>query len=68
MGSGSTFGMLPALVGEDLPGQGAYRGVGSALGSGPVVFHLPQSLVDRIQAKADAGDPELRQLRLDLFR
>ncbi|KAK9828685.1 hypothetical protein WJX72_001519 [[Myrmecia] bisecta] len=68
LGTGGVIGLLPALVGEALPGSGGATAVGNALMQGPVVFHIPQSLIRRIRRKAAAGDPRLQQLELDLFR
>ena len=68
LGTGSVFGLLSALVGEDLPGAGPCLAVGNALRQGPVVYEFPQPLVASIRAGAAAGDPVLQQLQLDLFR
>eukprot|EP00884_Botryococcus_braunii_P001621 jgi/Botrbrau1/1145/Bobra.0162s0036.1 len=68
MGSGSVFGLLQALTGDELPGRGAYMAVGNGLNQGPLLFHFPQPLVDRITDKAESGDPDFQQLRLDMLR
>ena len=68
MGTGSTCGLLSTLVGESLPGAGPCIAVGNALMQGPLVFHLPPALVERILAGAAAGEPDLCQLELNMFR
>ncbi|KAK9840543.1 hypothetical protein WJX81_000451 [Elliptochloris bilobata] len=68
LGTGSVFGLLSALVGEDLPGAGPCLAVGNALRQGPVVYEFPQPLVASIRRGADDGDAILQQLQLDLFR
>ena len=68
LGSGGIFGLLQALVGEGLPGGAPYMAVGNALLQGPVVLHLPQSLIDRIRQKALEGDQGIMQLCVDMYR
>ena len=78
------MGLLPALLGERMPGAGPVEATGNALGQGPVVFYLPQELVARIcsrgqprndqQEDGEAGrkgraTPQaVGKLRQDLFR
>ncbi len=68
LGTGSVFGLLSALVGEDLPGAGPCLAVGNALRQGPVVYEFPQPLVASIRRGAAEGDPILAQLHLNLHR
>ncbi|KAK9861233.1 hypothetical protein WJX84_006249, partial [Apatococcus fuscideae] len=84
LGGGSVMGLLPALLGERMPGAGPVEATGNALGQGPVVFYLPQELVARIcsrgqprndqQEDGEAGrkgraTPQaVGKLRQDLFR
>ncbi len=62
------FGLLTALVGESLPGSGPCVAVGNALMQGPVIYHMPQGLVNAIKERAAQGDAYMRQLELDLYR
>lgn len=68
LGSGGVFGLLTALVGESLPGSGPCVAVGNALMQGPVIYHMPQSLVNAIKERAEQGDAYMKQLELDLYR
>ena len=68
LGSGGVFGLLTALVGESLPGSGACIAVGNALMQGPVIYHMPQSLVNAIKDRSEQGDAYMKQLELDLYR
>lgn len=68
LGSGAVFGLLPALVGEVLPGSGPMVAEGNVLRRGPVIFLIPQHMVDRVKAAARDGAPACQQLQLDLFR
>ena len=68
LGSGGVFGLLTALVGESLPGSGPCIAVGNALMQGPVIYHMPQGLVNAIKERAAQGDAYMRQLELDLYR
>lgn len=67
MGSGSMFGLVNALTGECLPRYATYVAVGNGLNQGPLLFHFPQELVERISDKA-ASDPDFHQLWLDMWR
>lgn len=40
----------------------------NALHKGPLVFHIPQALIRQLRRGAAAGDHDLQQLELDLFR
>lgn len=42
--------------------------VGSALGRGPVLLHLPPRLLDMIRDKAAHGMPDFVQLQVNLMR
>ena len=68
LGSGGVFGLLTALVGESLPGSGPCIAVGNALMQGPVIYHMPQSLVNAIKDRSEQGDAYMKQLELDLYR
>lgn len=68
MGTGACFGLLAALVGVILPGTGPAVAVSNAFGKGPIVFHIPQSAIDRIRERAMEGDSDFQQLHLDLHR
>lgn len=67
MGAGDVLGVMPALVGEVMAGHGPAVAVGNVLRYGPVVFHLPQTLIDDIRARART-DVAFKQLELDLHR
>lgn len=67
MGSGDVLGLLPSLTGEVMPGNGPATAVGNALGHGPIVFHLPQNLIDDLRSQA-RSDMAFKQLELDLHR
>ncbi len=67
-GSGGILGLPSSLTGVLLPEAGPATAVGNALQTGPVTFHIPQVLVDDLRREADAGNQELQQLELDLFR
>ena len=67
MGSGDVVGLMPALVGEVVPGHGPALAVGNALGHGPIVFHLPQPVVEELARRAPS-DLAFQQLHLDLHR
>ncbi|MCJ1423635.1 hypothetical protein MMC29_001519, partial [Sticta canariensis] len=67
VGCGDVLGLLPSLVGEVMPGNGPAVAVGNALGHGPIVFHLPQSLIDDVRSQAQS-DVAFKQLELDLHR
>lgn len=41
LGRGGIFGLLPALVGESLPGARAVIAEGNLLRRGPVIFRVP---------------------------
>ena len=62
------MGLSAALMGEAVPGHGSAVAVGNAMGLGPPMFHLPQALLDDVLASAAAGDAEMQQLELDMFR
>ena len=62
------MGLPSSLTGVLLPEAGPATAVGNALQTGPVTFHIPQVLVDDLRREADAGNQELQQLELDLFR
>ena len=68
LGSGGLIGMSAALLGEAVPGHGSAIAVGNAMSMGPPVFHLPQPLIDSIISRAAAGDADMQQLELDMFR
>ncbi|KAK9788845.1 hypothetical protein WJX73_003600 [Symbiochloris irregularis] len=67
VGAGEVLMLLPALLNEGMVGVGPATAMGSALGHGPVVFHLPQDLIDELRARA-SSDLSLKQLELDLHR
>ncbi|GAB4814387.1 hypothetical protein N2152v2_001433 [Parachlorella kessleri] len=68
LGSGGVLGLLSSLVGEPLPGSGPAIAEANSLHKGPVVFHIPQLLIRQMRREAQAGDHDLLQLELDLFR
>ena len=35
---------------------------------GPVIYHMPQSLVNAIKDRSEQGDAYMKQLELDLYR
>ncbi len=41
---------------------------GNALGKGPLVFHMPQSMINTIRARAALGEPAFAALELAMFR
>ena len=59
---------MTALVCEFLPGSGPCIAVGNALMQGPVIYHMPQSLVNAIKDRSEQGDAYMKQLELDLYR
>lgn len=67
-GAGGVVGVLLCLTGTKLPGTEMAIAEGNALGKGPVVFHVPQSVVVRIRAAAARGKPEMVALEDDLLR
>ncbi|GAB4813268.1 hypothetical protein N2152v2_000314 [Parachlorella kessleri] len=67
-GIGGTVGVLLAMTGTRLPGTELALAEGNTLGKGPVVFHLPQSLCQRLRTLADSGDPGAALLQLQLLR
>ena len=50
------MGLLAALLGERMPGAGPVVATGNALGQGPVVFYLPQDLVNRICSRGQPAE------------
>ncbi|PRW44236.1 Sodium hydrogen exchanger 7 [Chlorella sorokiniana] len=68
LGSGGVLGPLCALTGHPMPGSGPAIAEANALHKGPVVFHIPQSVMRRVRQRAAAGDHDFAQLALDLFR
>lgn len=54
LGVGSSFGLLPSIIGRDLPGAGlvAAYGQGNAMGRGAMVLHLPMRLLATIKQRA----------------
>ncbi len=51
-----------------IAGSGPAVAEANALHKGPVVFHIPQPLLRQLRRGAAAGDHDLMQLELDLFR
>ena len=48
LGRGGMFGLLLALTGAPLPGSRAVIAEGNMLRKGPVVFLLPQGVIDQV--------------------
>jgi hypothetical protein len=67
-GSGGIIGVLLCITGTKLPGTELAIAEGNALGKGPVVFHIPQQVVQRIQTAAANGDGDLIGLEEELAR
>ena len=67
-GIGSVIGLLRTMTGHVLPGSSIVVAEGNVLGKGPVLYQVPQSLVEYIERKAAAGDPALIQMHDDLMR
>ncbi|KAK9831565.1 hypothetical protein WJX74_000240 [Apatococcus lobatus] len=67
-GSGGILGLPSALTGVLLPEAGPATAVCNALQTGPVTFHVPQTLINDLRCEAANGNQELQQLELDLFR
>ena len=68
LGSGRVFGLMSALTGESLPGSAGILAAGNALGKGPVLFHVPRAKLQEMLAHARMGDPDMKQLEVDLYR
>jgi hypothetical protein len=67
-GSGGIIGVLLCITGTKLPGTELAIAEGNALGKGPVVFHVPQQVVQRIQTAAAEGDGDMIGLEEELAR
>jgi hypothetical protein len=67
-GSGGIIGVLLSITGTKLPGTELAIAEGNALGKGPVVFHVPQHMVQRIQSLAASGDVDMIGLEEELAR
>lgn len=52
MGRGGMFGMMRALTGEALPGSRPVLAEGNLLRKGPVIFLLPQAVIDQVREHA----------------
>ncbi|KAL4858875.1 Protein ACTIVITY OF BC1 COMPLEX KINASE 3 [Chlorella vulgaris] len=68
LGSGGVLGLLSALTGQPMSGSGPAVAEANAMHKGPLIFHLPQSVVHSIEQRAAAGGHTFAQLQLDLFR
>ena len=67
-GCGGILGLPSSLTGVLLPEAGPATAVGNALQTGPITFHVPQTLINDLRAEAAKGNQEQQQLELDLFR
>ena len=67
-GCGGIIGVLLCTTGTKLPGTELAIAEGNALGKGPVVFHVPQQVVQKVQTEAAAGDGDMIGLEEELAR
>ena len=65
LGRGGIFGLLPALVGESLPGARAVVAEGNLLRRGPVIFRVPP--VRRRSLHGALGCHCRRSLRVSIY-
>eukprot|EP00798_Chlamydomonas_sp_ICE-L_P030883 gene30883-35931_t len=70
MGTGGVGGLTSAMMGGHIPGfavRAAYAEA-NALGKGPVVFHLPQAMVQNVKLLSAGGNVHMKQLELRMYR
>lgn len=67
-GAGGVVGLLNALTGSKLPGSELALAEGNMMGKGPVVLHVPQTVVAKLTMGAAVGDAAMVRLEEELLR